>query len=273
MVRKSLAALPLTVLVSACNVTGHVKTWGGAFAEGAAEKGIVQLQGKPAEQAITKVTATSAAAAADAYKASLSPVVTSELSRFRAGAQDLLSAERESLAVAVSGPLSKAIDSAVHHNILKAGSALRDQETLFLQRVPDDYARYVAPVLAAAIVQSTDTALSRVAVALDTRLSKSTEALVSRAVAAGVTAGLNAAQHSGVWTTTVTIAVAGLIGLLLLALAWLGRNHVQARNALRAVARVIDNSGSDELKAAVKQSATREHVDKYLSGYFGPEAS
>jgi hypothetical protein len=270
MITRRVIALPLVVLVSGCDLAGRIKGWGGAFGEGAAEKGTAVLQGKPAEDAITKVTSTSAAAIADAYKQSLSPVIAAELDRFRSGAQTTLAAERESLAVSVREKWASAAEAAVQRNLRSAGSEARSQETLFLKRVPDDYARYVAPVLANAIASSTDTALARVATALDTRLNKSAEDLVSRAVSAGVTAGLRAAQQSPVWTTSVRLAIGAIIAVLVLALAWVSRRHVMARNALRAVADVIDRSGNAEVKSAVRASAADRRVDKYLNSYFTP---
>ena len=261
MSRALLVAL-LAVMLNAC-----IKSIGRTFGHSVASAGVDYLRSDSGRAAIRSFTDTSVQHAATAFHDHLEPALGSAAESLLARGQGALRHAEDSLAAQVAGPLSDAVSRLVRANVSAAGAEARTQLDLTARAVASTMERELTPALQRSVTAATRSFGTQLAVSVRTELKAAAESALAGAVRAGVNAGTTTAQKSPVWRTVLLIGGGLIAALVLVAIAWLVRQHRQNERALDAVAGAVVRSGTPELQQEIRDRAVDRNVDDWLARY------
>ncbi|MGH7537386.1 MAG: hypothetical protein ACREMF_02015 [Gemmatimonadales bacterium] len=199
------------------------------------------------------------------FRSGLWPTVDSTLHTVAAFGDSTIRAAGETLATALEGRLSSALDSLVRTNLRSAGEEGRAQLTALSRQLRWELDYELGPSLEGSVRLATRTFMHELSDGLRTELKVAAESALAAVVRAGVQAGNNEVQSSSVGKKLAWIGVGLVAGLLALAVAWMVRDRRRNRTALELVLGEIARHGDAQLAAAIESRAAERRVERYVA--------
>lgn len=258
-----LGALVALVVVSSCG--GIFRSAGQNALQGAR----TELETPETNATIRRLADSSMASVDSAFRRDLAVSlettwtgITSSADTTILGAEQALLRIEDSLAVAIQGQVSEALEALIRRNIAELGEGTRREIPVLTAELAAGLSRDLSPAIAGAIRDGTREFVAQLSDGVRTDLGEAMEEALVNAVQKAVRAGT---EEGSPLLRNIAIGAGGF--LLLLGCFWAYRDRKHHREALAAVAQAIDLRGDDRLKEQVRQFTAARDVEGWFRGF------